>query len=163
MSKEDDIETRVKDAINRAMSRAFEQRDALVRQLTTLQRDVDGLRKALTEGRSEADTKLRGLRLEVDHIHAIAELVRVKFGEYSNKDMEGIVGKLVRVKGGHQTMVAASLDTEGEGDVLCVYEQRVSDVPTIEIRSIEVPFGALELVNPEPTKAAAKKTTRSRA
>lgn len=150
----DKVEQRVNEVINGAMSKAFEKRDAVMRELERARQQASGLAEGINAARSKIDELERSAaaqakavkkavtQLEVD-ANTVIRLLATHAGVA--EQLGQLVGKLVRIKGGAQQMVAAGL-SEDSGAMRCFYERR--SATGTEIVDIELPWKALELVAP---------------
>ncbi|MES2247594.1 MAG: hypothetical protein V4645_09945 [Pseudomonadota bacterium] len=158
----DKVEQRVNEVINSAMSKAFEKRDSVVRELERARQEASDLGSRLSAARDkigdverESTAQMKSVKTSVSQLEADAQSVIRLLAKHTGaaEQLGQLVGNLVRIKGGSQSMVAAGLVEDG--GIQCLYE-RATGIGT-EIVSIEIPAAALELVSQPAAKRAAKR------
>lgn len=143
----DAIAERVTETTNSIMSRVIAKRDAMVSDIDTLHEKVKGTARAadacsveLADIQSRANGAVKALEQVPKHLEArIAQLEERMSALYASdtEDIAGMVGKLVRIKGGARIMVASGLTDDCM--MYCVYEEGG------KIVTASVPPMALEL------------------
>lgn len=160
------IEARVNEVINAAMSRAINERDALVRSYKGATSEADTVRSRIADAaermnridsrvdREEAESlqRIQALREQVEDVLRL--VARIK--DHRALGCVELVGQQVTIVGGKQRMVAAGLDEDGL--MVCLYEHDNA----VGVQEIAIPPQALVLADTRVTPAKARTARAAR-
>ncbi len=152
------IESRINEIINAAMSRAINERDALVRSYKGATQEVDTMRGRVADAAErmnridsridreevEALQRIQTLRNQAEDVLSLVARIR----DHRALGCVELVGKEVTIVGGKQRMAAAGLNEDGL--MVCFYEHENA----VGVQEIAIPPQALVLAD---TVVAAKK------
>ena len=144
------IESRINEIINAAMSRAINERDALVRSYKGATQEVDTMRGRVADAAERMNRidsridRIQTLRNQAEDVLSLVARIR----DHRALGCVELVGKEVTIVGGKQRMAAAGLNEDGL--MVCFYEHENA----VGVQEIAIPPQALVLAD---TVVAAKK------
>ncbi|GDY37236.1 hypothetical protein ACINB_31280 [Acidovorax sp. NB1] len=164
----DAIEARVNEVINAAMSRAINERDALVRSYKDATSKADTMRSRLadaSERMSRIESRIHGDDAEsLQRIQTLSSQVEdvlrlvARIKDHRAIGCVELVGKEVTIVGGKQRMAAAGLNEDGL--MVCFYEHE----DAVGVQEIAIPLQALVLADTQvATKTVPAKARPARA